>query len=242
MKAKPPPWRRREIIGTAVLYLGDCAAIMPAVGDYDAVVSDPPYGIGYVHGAENIKHATKFSGIAVIGDDKPFDPAPFLSRPCVLWGANHFASRLPGAGRWLVWDKRAGLAGDGKAMSDVELAWVSGPRHADRIFRLVWDGFNKGEERGVERFHPTQKPVSVMVWSMGFLPEARTVVDPFMGSGTTGVAAVQLGRRFIGIEMDEGYFEIACKRISDAWRQPRLFEAAPGAAPSPAAARPAFEF
>ena len=219
---------RCERIHDATLYLGDCREILPLLPKVDAVVTDPPYGIGYVHGAENIAHATKFSGIKIVGDDEPFDPSPWLAFPAVLlWGANHFASRLPGGGRWLIWDKRCGT-GDGKAMSDVEIAWLSGPRKADRIYRQLWDGFNKdGEERGVQRSHPTQKPVACMKWCLEFLPKARTILDPFMGSGTTGVACAKLGRKFIGIELEPKYFDIACKRINDAYRQPRLFKDEP---------------
>lgn len=210
------------IVGDATLYLGDCLDILPALSKVDAVLTDPPYGIGYVHGAENIANATRFSGIHVAGDDQPFDPTRWLAFPeCVLWGANHFARKLPGKGRWLVWDKRAGV-GDGKAMSDVEIAWHSGPRKADRIFRYLWDGFNKDGERGIPRVHPTQKPIRLMEWCLGFI-EGRIVLDPFMGSGTTGVACAKMGRKFIGIEIDADYFEIAACRIEEAYRQPDMF-------------------
>ena len=75
--------------------------------------------------------------------------------------------------------------------------------------------------------HPTQKPVALMQWCLGFLPDAKTILDPFMGSGTTGVACVKLGRKFTGIELDSDYFDIACKRIEEAYRQPDMFIAPP---------------
>ena len=215
-------WKDKVRIGRCTLYLGDCLEIVDQIEVANAVVSDPPYGIGFVHQVENIPHATQFSGKEVIGDDRPFEPRRWLTFPeCLLWGANHYAARLPGGGRWLVWDKRAGV-GDGKSMSDVELAWVKGPRKADRIIRHLWDGFNKDSERGERRVHPTQKPVKVMQWSLSFI-RGQTVLDPFMGSGTTGVACIRSGRRFLGIEIDQDYFDQACARIEEAVRQPDLF-------------------
>lgn len=213
------------IIGSATLYLGDYLEILPTLPKVDAVIADPPYGIGYVNGAINIQNATKFSGVAVIGDDVAFDPAPLLAFPDVcLWGANHFADRLPiRDGRWLVWDKRCGIIPE-RDTSDFEMAWARGSGgKADRMFRLFWDGFNKQTERGVQRDHPMQKPVDLMLWCMKFYPTAQTILDSFMGSGTTGVACMNLGRRFIGIEIEEKYFDIACERIENAQRQLRMF-------------------
>jgi DNA modification methylase len=97
-----------------------------------------------------------------------------------------------------------------------------------RIFRWQWNGFiRKGEmdktKAPVFRVHPTQKPVALMEWCLGFLPDAKTILDPFAGSGTTGVACVKTGRAFIGIERDPDYFAIMCKRIDEAYRQPNLF-------------------
>jgi len=198
-----------------VIYNSDCRLILPHLEPVDLVLTDPPYGIGYVHGAENIPNATKFQGVAVHGDDKPFDPSPWLQFPVsIMWGANHYANRLPGGGRWLVWDKRAGTKTYGKDMSDVELAWISGPRRADRLFAHLWDGFLKDSEKGVDRVHPTQKPVALMHWCLSFYPDAQTILDPFMGSGTTLRAAKDLGRKCIGIEIEERYCEIAAKRLA----------------------------
>ncbi len=137
----------------------------------------------------------------------------------VIWGGNYFADLLPPSGKWLVWDK-----GQRINQSDGELAWTSQPG-ALRIFEL-----NRVALLTDGAMHPTQKPVSLMRWCLGGLPSARTILDPFMGSGTTGVACVQLGRKFIGIEIDETYFDIACRRIADELRRPRLDLPAPVAA------------
>lgn len=211
---------RTEIIGDATLYLGDCRLIMPMLPPFDAVVSDPPYGISHRRGtcADRGKGLTRgTAGIA--GDAEPFDPAPLLRWPCVLWGADNYAQALP-RGRWLIWDKTPGAgAGD---FSEMEVAWLSVPG-ALKAFRHMWMGVQRESQVGEARSHPTEKPVALMEWCIGFLPDAQTILDPFMGSGTTGVAATKLGKRFIGIEIYEPHFDAACKRIAEAWRQPRLF-------------------
>jgi site-specific DNA-methyltransferase (adenine-specific) len=217
---------RIETIGEATLYLGDCLEILPTLGKVDAVVTDPPYGIGYRHSAfgANVKtgmgtFAARNEG-AIVGDDKPFDPSPFLSFPdCIMWGANHFADRLPKSAGWLVWDKKLGLKEDN--FSDGEAAWHKRGTRL-RIYRKLWNGLlaHEPQER---RQHIMQKPIDLMLWCLGFVPDAETILDPFMGSGTTGVACVNLGRKFIGIEIEPKYFDIACRRIEDAYKQPRLF-------------------
>jgi site-specific DNA-methyltransferase (adenine-specific)/modification methylase len=105
--------------------------------------------------------------------------------------------------------------------ADCELAWTNLQRAVRRI-RFLWNGMIRAE-KDIEREHPTQKPIEVMRWCLGFIPDARTILDPFMGSGTTGVAAIKLGRKFIGIEIEPKYFDIACRRIEEAARQPDLF-------------------
>jgi len=207
------------VIGNARLILGDCRDILPTLGKVDAVVTDPPYGIGW---KTPVSPKRPKSGWTVFGDDKPFDPSDFLVFPCIMWGANHYASRLPDSAGWLVWDKRCGMAANDQ--SDCEMAFCNFGGSA-RIFRKVWNGGGSLlAENGPERaIHPTQKPVSLMRWCLGFLPNAETILDPFMGSGTTGVAAVQMGRKFIGIEREPKYFDIACKRIEDAQRQGDFF-------------------
>jgi site-specific DNA-methyltransferase (adenine-specific) len=209
------------IIGRATLYNADCRDVLPLLGKVDAVVTDPPYGISHVKGTGG-KGKHNVRNIApILGDDEPFDPSPFLGfEHVIMWGANHFAARLP-HGRWMAWDKLAGLP-EFDSFSDVEFAWRNG-RGKDRLFSHLWKGICQASEKGDRRDHPTQKPVALMRWCIEQLPDPQTILDPFMGSGTTGVAAVQMGRGFIGIERDADYFRIACKRIEDTQRQGDFF-------------------
>ncbi len=192
-----------------------------------SVVTDPPYGIGYRHG----KWRGKLAGPSVAanepieGDDRPFDPAPWLIYDnVIMWGANNYARRLPEGGGWLIWDKRNGMTSNDQA--DCEMAWTNTMRSV-RIVHHLWNGMLKASERGERRVHPTQKPVDVMKWCLSFVRDAETIMDPYMGSGPTGIACVGLGLRFIGIEIEPKYFDIACRRIEDAYKQPRLFEDEP---------------
>ena len=217
--------------GRVTLYCGDCLEIMPQLeaGSVDAVVTDPPYGMGQRNGGPRGKLCKAMTRVALIGNDTPFDPAPFLPAAPILclFGANHYASRLPSKPGWLIWDKRDGLPSN--VFSDAEMAWTNTLRTA-RIFRHQWSGMLKASENGTCRVHPTQKPIALMEWCMVQLgiPTSALVLDPFMGSGTTGVACVKTGRRFIGIEIDEGYCEIARKRIVDALSQLPLLQEAAG--------------
>ena len=208
------------IIGDCTLYLGDCRELLPTLGKVDAVVTDPPYGIGFAHGGagKGIWDSRHSGGIE--GDHEPFDPSSFLDfKDVILWGGNHFADRLPATAGWLIWDKKLGLKKD--SFSDCEIAWHKNGTRA-WILRRLWNGL-LAHEFGEKRLHKMQKPVNLMEWCLGFLPKARTILDPFMGSGTTGVACVKLGRKFIGIEIEPRYFDIACRRIEEAYRQPDLF-------------------
>ena len=204
---------RIEIIGRATLYLGDCRDVLPALGKVDAVVTDPPYGIGV--GKMNIGGCVASRMDATDWDDELPDLSHVLALPGdkIIWGGNYFPELTPSRG-WLVWDKGASF--EGRSFAECELAWTS----LDMVVRKfkLWQ-----IKEGIERQHPTQKPVDVMRWCLGFLPDAKTILDPFMGSGTTGVAAVQMGRDFIGIEREPKYFDIACKRIEQAQRQGDLF-------------------
>ena len=212
------------------LYLGDCREILPTLGKVDAVVSDPPYGIAFSHGGNDNsgigggRYATKFNKVKIVGDESPFDPGPLLrlSDKVILWGGNHFADRLPASPAWMIWDKRA-ASQHSNDFADCELAWASWDSVA-RIFRHHWDGMMKASERGVPREHPTQKPIAVMEWCIRQIPPPATLIlDPFMGSGTTGVAAVHLGRSFIGVEIEQQYFDVACRRIEKAQAQSSMF-------------------
>jgi len=159
------------------LYLGDCREILPTLGKVDAVVTDPPYGISFVHGAggDGIgggKYVSKFNGVPIVGDDKPFDPLPLLDLApvAVLFGANHFADKLPSASKWLVWDKRKGFTKNDFA--DCELAWTNIGGVA-RLINHYWNGMMRDSEKGIPRVHPTQKPIEVMRWVIEQLPPPR---------------------------------------------------------------------
>jgi DNA modification methylase len=221
------------IIGDARLYLGDCLEILPTLGEVDAVVTDPPYGMGWdtntarFSGGSTESVARRGAGKTdqprITNDDTPFDPAPWLHLPnVILWGANHYHSRLP-VGTTLVWVKRL-PAGYGSFLSDAEIAWMKGG-HGVYCYQ---DTSMMREAK--DRVHPAQKPILLMRWCIEKINNTHTILDPFMGSGTTGVACAKLGRRFIGIELEPRYFDIACKRIEDAYRQGDLFVEPPAPA------------
>jgi site-specific DNA-methyltransferase (adenine-specific)/modification methylase len=216
---------RVETIGDATLYLGDCREILPMLHRVDAVITDPPYGIN-----ENSKKVASRGKMAAPTDYGSFDwdknPVDHdllqaviaTGKNAVVFGGNYYP--MPAASCWLIWDKQNGS----NDFADCELAWTNLPK-AVRIFRHLWNGMIRaGEEKGQQRVHPTQKPIAVMQWCIEQAGMPGTILDPFMGSGTTGVAAVRLGRKFIGIERELKYFEIACRRIEDAQRQTTLFE------------------
>lgn len=211
--------------GTVTLYLADCLTVLPTLGKVDAVITDPPYGMGLaaLSGTSRSKRAVALDAYEVVGDDADFDPAPYLQFPkVVLWGGNHYASRLPAARKWLVWDKREGGTPDDQA--DCELAWTNLPG-PERLFSHLWRGMIKASERNLQREHPTQKPVALMRWCIERAKVApnQTILDPFMGSGTTGVAALRHGCRFIGVEIESKYYEIAKRRICNELAQRKMF-------------------
>ena len=209
---------RIETIGDATLYLGDCRDILPTLGKVDAVVTDPPYGINKdgqkrTAGGNGGRKAYDFLGWDGERPDADLlDRIARLAPICVMWGGNYFADLLPPTGKWLVWDK-----GQRINQSDGELAWTSFSG-ALRIFTL-----NRVELMTDGAEHPTQKPVRLMEWTLEQVKAKGVILDPFMGSGTTGVACVRRECSFIGIEREPSYFDIACRRIEAAYRQPRLF-------------------
>jgi site-specific DNA-methyltransferase (adenine-specific) len=220
------------IIGRATLYCGDARDIVPTLEPVAAVVTDPPYGMDYKsghnssrkgRGAALVRKSGNFEPIE--GDKEPFDPLFLLALkvPTVIWGANYFCDKLQRGNRWLIWDKLAGKS-TFPSGSDVEMAWTS-ERGPDKLYSHLWRGqMRAGEENIVHsaKLHPNQKPAALMAWCLTFVP-GGAVLDPFMGSGTTGVAAMRAGRPFIGIEKDAAYFAIARKRIEDAQRQGDFF-------------------
>ncbi|MEO9648800.1 MAG: DNA methyltransferase [Roseobacter sp.] len=219
---------KEERIGGQRLILGDCLEVMPLLESFDAAVTDPPYGIGESQKKNLSRHplaeCTVYAGQdfdAAAASAESITMLRSISKNQIIFGGNYF--KLPPTSCWLVWDKQTGNSD----FADCELAWTNMDKAVRRIVWL-WSGFlRKGEAKGVKRVHLTQKPVEVMQWCLGFLPNAQAILDPFMGSGTTLVACQKLGRMGTGIELDPEYFQIACKRVEDATRQPDLFVETP---------------
>ena len=216
-------------IGDCTLYQGDCLEIMPLLGKFDAVVTDPPYGIN--EGSKKIASRQRIKGgksksladqkdYGVFDWDKqPASPEAIaclraISKHQIIFGGNYFD--LPPSSCWLVWDKQNGS----NDFADCELAWTSLPKAVRRIY-WRWNGMiRKGDD---VRIHPTQKPVGGMEWCLSHISEAQTILDPFMGGGTTAIACIKFGMKFTGIEKSERHFNDACKRIEEAYRQPDMF-------------------
>lgn len=207
---------REELIGDARLILGDCREVLPTLGKVDAVVTDPPYGIAEKWAGEQKGR----NGCSRLWDgnnawDKETLPeavnfAREIAKSSIVWGGNYYD--LPPSRGYLIWDKIQEFSN-----ADSELAWCSWPQ-TPRTFRYA-----RAQLASEGKEHPTQKPLALMQWCLGFLPNAQTILDPFMGSGTTGVACAKLGRKFIGIEIKPKYFDIACKRIDEAYKQGDFF-------------------
>lgn len=239
--------------GRAVLYRGDSLELLAAglLTPCAAIVSDPPYGIGFQHGGGGVggnvdsrNHPSCTDQI--IGDGSLFDPAPWLvsapsthrtapaGKRIVLWGANHYMQDLPRGGTLLAWDKHVGRGAD-DSFADCEWAWC-GIKVKREVFRHLWKGIiaqksaedcsptKGGKGHGAARFarvHVSQKPVALMRWCIQKVkPQIDGIIlDPHMGSGTTGIAALSLGYRFTGVEIDPGHFATACARIEAWWAE-----------------------
>lgn len=198
-----------------VIYNGKCEDIVPNISNFELIVTDPPYGISHPcnfksRGRGKLAECNDYPD--VFGDTELFDPQFLLSfqKPTVLWGANYFADKLPLSSGWLVWDKERP---DGLDQSTCELAWTNYVKGVRR-FKYLWNGMMRAGEKG-QNFHPTQKPIALIQWifSLKWTPPGA-VLDPYMGAGSTLVAAKYLGRKAIGIEIEESYCEIAVKRVS----------------------------
>jgi DNA modification methylase len=202
------------------IYNGDCAEVLPELGRFDLLLTDPPYGMNLNTDNSRFSGGTKgnmaklgngigtANGKPIANDDKPFEPAFMMdaARDKVIWGWNHFAEKLP-SGSCLVWIKRNDDA-FGSFLSDAEVAWKS---TGVGVFCRK-DLSNNAIAN--TRVHPTQKPVGLMCWCLSMFPDAKTIIDPFMGSGTTLLAAKLEGRSAVGIELDEKYCEIAANRLA----------------------------
>jgi DNA modification methylase len=225
-------------IGDATLYCADCMDILPTLGKVDAVVTDPPYGIDYQSG-----HATEalwVGGKCIIGDSDLIGRDGLITEfmrlqpfvPMLVFGSRK--RDVPPACRMvLVWDKGPALG-----MGALDLPWKPS---SEEIYVIGRGFIGERDESNVlycppvqsmaknGRVHPNEKPIALLVRLLRKCPK-RTILDPFMGSGTTGVACAKLGRKFIGIEIEPKYFDIACKRIEEAYRQPDFFVERPKAA------------
>jgi len=216
--------RIEQLAEGVTLYLGDCREILPTLGKVDAVVTDPPYGIGADEAAAKNKGKWGWKYYGDSSWDKQRPPPSLIlqlleiSKHQIIWGGNYFTDLLPPTMQWLIWDKGQ----RDFSLADLEMAWSS-QRAAARIF-----DYPRAKALADGKEHPTQKPVEVMRWCLGFVPDACvSILDPFMGSGTTGVACASLGRNFTGIEVNPAYFEISCRRIADELSRPRMFVEAP---------------
>jgi len=207
------------IIGNATLYLGDCREHFPILLNpeshwVDAIITDPPYGLGDRMQGGTWGAKTEFKEMRVWDQTRPIIDELFNTKiETIIWGGNYFV--CPPSRCWLLWDKANAVP----TMADFEMAWTNLDKPSKRF---------KGNVGRILNGHPTEKPISLMEWCIGlcdsYAPstEAQVIFDPFMGSGTTGVACMNIGRKFIGIEIEPKYFDIACRRIEDAQRQQRL--------------------
>jgi site-specific DNA-methyltransferase (adenine-specific)/modification methylase len=200
------------IIGDATLYCGDCEDLLSIIGKVDAVITDPPYGLGKRMQGGTWGAKEEFKNMVVW--DKSAPKVEFLlqlanlAEIAVFWGGNYYG--LPPTRCWLVWDKQNAVP----TMADCEIAWTSLDANTKRKSHPVGRVLNG---------HPSEKPLALMLWTLQTVKAKGVIFDPYMGSGTTGVAAIQSGESFIGIERDPQYFDIACQRIEQAVAQGQLF-------------------
>lgn len=194
------------------LIQGDSLSLLPSlIGKFDACITDPPYGIRWQG-----HPATTLQWKEMAGDDGSLDLRPILNLNCFVacFGANNFPHMLPHAGRWMCWDKRVNINADRMLGCPFELIWTNRTKGLSKFYRIMHGGAINADGRGIRRLHPTQKPISLMQEIIEqFTKTGETVFDPFMGSGTTGVACVRTGRKFIGVELDQDLFKIASERI-----------------------------
>jgi site-specific DNA-methyltransferase (adenine-specific) len=215
----PKPYFEKQGI---TIYHGDCRDVLHLI-DADLCLTDPPWGVS--NNNANQKRKRGYSAYdpnqpskdwkPCFGDDRPFDPTPLLRfKNVVMWGANHFADKLPASSFWFCWDRKCEKAADSDT-TDCELAWVRGKKYrTTRMFRHMWAGFQRDSQVGQKHKHPMEKPVALMSWCLSWFPDAAVVVDPYMGSGPVLEAALLNGRKAIGFEIEEEYCEVAAKRLA----------------------------
>ena len=208
-------------IGDATLYLGDCMEILPTLDKVDAVITDPPFGVGnFVQTTGNIRGRGELKGELVQWNEfaptvEFFDLLKKISIHRIIWGANFF-NCFEDRGGAIIWDKA-------QPMPNFSKADIASCTHFQKteIVRIPWTNFNAARE--AETDHPCERPVQLYEWCINYLPKIQSVLDPYLGSGSCGVAAIRSGRKFIGIEKNSKYFDAACKRIKNAQRQESLF-------------------
>lgn len=219
---------RKETIGRATLYLGDCRDVLPTITDIAGVLTDPPFGIGYVSGYATDRLWAGGRAIANDQDTTARDEAlaMFGDTPALVFGSRR-RPVTPGCKMVLIWDKGPALG-----MGDLSLPW----KPTTEEIHVVGKGYVGKRDKGAViyhppvqsmakngRQHPNEKPVGLLRVLLQSLPDGP-ICDPFMGSGSTGVACMLEGRKFIGCEIDPAYFDIACRRIEDAQRQGSLLD------------------
>lgn len=200
------------------IYHGDCREVLPFL-DIESLISDPPYGMKYqpLPETKGARWQRKNHDNLIFGDDKEFDPSHLLKyEKIILWGANHYANKLPNSRSWILWDKRPGMKSLA-TMSDGDMAWTNLTMPV-RVIRHAWSGVIRDSQNGDEVLHPTEKPIYLMAKCIEFA-KSKNVCDPYMGSGSALVAAHVMGIPAIGIEIDERYCEKAVLRLA----QPVLF-------------------
>lgn len=227
-------------IGLATLYMGDCLEVIESIDPtaIDVLMTDPPYGMHLDTEFSKMANGDGFKGKLsgndyeiVQGDHQDYDPTPILERFAGVkeqfwFGADYYSDHIPrkNDGSWLVWDKRLTESADKMFGSCFELVWSKRQRKR-LVIRSKWAGiFGMEKQDTAKRVHPTQKPLGLMGrMVLDYTEKGQMILDPYMGSGTTGVAAVKEGRRFIGVEMSRKYFKIACRRIEREQQQLKMF-------------------
>lgn len=210
---------QKEVIGNATLYCADCSDVLPELEKFDLCLTDPPYGIGnFVQVSGRIRGRAGNTGREVEwNNSKPdqsiFEQIKHISRHRIIFGANHF-NCFEDKGGAIIWDKNQKMPN----FSKCEIASCTHYKKTE-IVRIPWTNFIVKHK--AQTGHPNERPVELYEWCIDYLPikKFESVIDPFMGSGSTAVAAINKGKRYVGIEREQEYFDTACERIEETQRQ-----------------------
>ena len=213
--------RIEQLAEGVTLYLGDCREILPTLGKVDAVITDPPFGVGnFVQTTGNLRGRGVGNGKPVDWNESPpstdiFETIRAISKHRIIWGANFF-NCFEDRGGAIVWVKR-------QSMPNFSKADIASCTHFQKteIVEIPWTNFTVSHK--AETDHPCERPVDLYRWCIEYLPKCESILDPYLGSGSCGVAAVNMGKSFTGIERHEPYFDAACRRIERATKQQDLF-------------------